>query len=159
MAKKLPRHKDGTKVAIDWHGTFETKVNGRDGVPSSHVRGLWDLQEAGYRTVLLSFCGPRREKEVKEKLSYLPCRFQETMFTRSRTGWGGKVELRKAQGINIIVDDNAEIIYEAWQHGMEVMPIKTPWCYWSSKWYSEQGIHAYESFEEVAEHLAKFSFP
>ena len=81
---------------------------------------------------------------MKEKLSYLPCRFQETMFTRNRTGWGGKVELCKAQGINIIVDDNAEIIYEAWQHGMEVMPIKTPWCYWSSKWYSEQGIHAYE---------------
>ena len=159
MAKKLPRHKDGTKVAIDWHGTFETKVNGRDDVPSSHVRGLWDLQEAGYHTVLLSYCGPRREKEVKEKISYLPCRFQETMFTRNRTGWGGKVELCKAQGINIIVDDNAEIIYEAWQHGMEVMPIKTPWCYWSSKWYSEQGIHAYESFEEVAEHLAKFSFP
>ena len=159
MAKKVPRHKDGTKVAIDWHGTFETKVNGRDDVPSSHVRGLWDLQEAGYHAVLLSYCGPRREKEVKEKLSYLPCRFQETMFTRNRTGWGGKVELCKAQGINIIVDDNAEIIYEAWQHGMEVMPIKTPWCYWSSKWYSEQGIHAYESFEEVAEHLAKFSFP
>ena len=38
MAKKLPRHEDGTKVAIDWHGTFETKVNGRDAVPSSHVR-------------------------------------------------------------------------------------------------------------------------
>ena len=157
LAKKLPRHKDGTKLAIDWHATFEIKVDGTDQVPSSHVRGLWDLQEAGYRTILLSFCGKRREEEVKQKLYYLPCRFEEAMFTRSRTGRGGKVEQALENCINIIIDDNADIIYEAWQHGKEVMPIKTN-CQWSARWYREQGIYAYESFEEVANYLAKFTF-
>ena len=71
LATKLPRHKDGTKLAIDWHATFEIKVEGTDQVPSSHVRGLWDLQDAGYRTILLSFGGKRREEEVKQKPYYL----------------------------------------------------------------------------------------
>ena len=53
-------------MAIDWHGVFQISEWGQDKVRDSHIAALWDLQAEGFENHLVSYCGWKREQEVKE---------------------------------------------------------------------------------------------
>ena len=79
------------KIAIDWHGVFEVKRNGRDVIPDSHIRALWDLEGDGWRTTLLSYAGWKREQEVRAKLREI-----HVSFDALEKGQAGKEKLLNA---------------------------------------------------------------
>ena len=88
-------------MAIDWHGVFQITEWGQDKVPDSHIAALWDLQAAGFENHLVSYCGWKREQEVKEWAESLPVNFDAEHFCRQRCGGGGKVEYALKKGIDI----------------------------------------------------------
>ena len=109
------------KIAVDWHGAFEVKRNGRDVIPGSHIRALWDLEGDGWHTTLLSYAGCRREQEVRAKLNEMH------VFVRERTSSMGKAAKALEKGITHIIDDNGDILWESLEKGLEFLPAMGKW--------------------------------
>ena len=94
---------------------------GGDKIPPSHIAALWDLQAAGYRNHLVSYCGAKREQEVRQWLGKLPVQFDEEHFCRQRCGPGGKVEYALKKGIDIVLVNRLG--------GMEERPVGDAKCH------------------------------
>ena len=151
--KEPLQKKAKTPVAIDWHGVFQITEWGQDKVPDSHIAALWDLQPPGFENHLVSFCKWKREQEVREWLRKLPVNFDAEHFCRERCGEGGKVEYALKKGIDIVIDDNSSILWEAYKKGLWVMPIAT-W-HEDHSYFQKQGVAVYNDFVEAAQALIR----
>lgn len=128
------RMKPHKKVAVDWYQTIRLK----DGVPREHIQALKKLKLCGWEVTLMSFCGDKREQEVRGEIFDLRHEFvfDFVCFTRSKCGYNGKFQTCKRQGINYLIDDNESILWESSQGGMWVYPIETQyqrhsWSRWT----------------------------
>ena len=129
-AKPKPPLGKVKKIAVDWHGVSEMKRNGRDVIPDSHIRALWDLEGDGWHTTLLSYAGWRREQEVRAKVNEMHVSFDEIIFVKERTGSMGKAAKALEKGITHIIDDNGDILWESLEKGLEILPVMSKWDMW-----------------------------
>jgi len=74
-------------------------------------------------------------------------------FCRQRCGGGGKVEYALKKGIDIAIDDNSSILWEAYKKGLWVMPIAT-W-HEDHSYFQKQGVTVYNDFVEAAQALIR----
>ena len=140
------------KIAVDWHGVFEVKRNGRDVIPDSHIRALWDLEGDGWHTTLLSYAGWKREQQVRAKLNEMHVSFDEIIFVRERTGSSGKAAKALEKGITHIIDDNGDILWESLEKGLEILPVMSKW---DERWWAptSKGIASHYDFPAAVKAL------
>ena len=110
------------RVAIDWYNTI--KLPHRP-PPPENVAALKKLQAHGYELTLMSFCGYKRELEVKKEAWDLGINWKDMRFTREKAGPYGKVELCQWLNIGTIIDDEDEVAWEAEQKGFPYLAIRT----------------------------------
>ena len=86
-------------LCIDWYQT-------------QNIRALHSLQENEFSLVLCSFCGQKREREVRhfdEELERVgETRFERKLFTRDPLGKRGKCYAAMSQKCGIIIDDRSD---------------------------------------------------
>ena len=130
------RLKPNKKVAVDWFQTIRLK----GGVPSSHIEALKKLKQCGWEVTLMSFCGHKREQEVRGEIHAFrhEFTFDRLCFTRSKCGNNGKFQTCREWMINYLIDDDESILWESSQGGLWVYPIETysqshSWCRWTYK--------------------------
>ena len=140
------------KIAVDWHGVFEVKRNGRDVIPDSHIRALWDLEGDGWHTTLLSYAGWKREQQVRAKLNEMHVSFDEIIFVRERTGSSGKAAKALEKGITHIIDDNGDILWESLEKRLEILPVMSKW---DEHWWAptSKGIASHYDFPAAVKAL------
>ena len=117
------RLKPNKKVAVDWYQT--TRLKG--GVPWENIKALQKLQFCGWEVTLVSYCGKRRELEVREEIYAMrhDFIFDRLCFTRSKCGMTGKCAKAQELGINYVIDDDSEIFWECFGRGKWVYPVRT----------------------------------
>lgn len=128
------------RVAIDFHNCLEVW----NSVSPQNVKALQLMQANGYDVFLCSFCGHKREEEVRKHIASLPFTFNGLKFCRQRVGEGGKAEWCQQNSIGHLFDDTKEILEDAMKKGIEVWPIKTR--HEDHQWAQ----HSYESFHKAA---------
>jgi len=140
------------KIAVGWHGVFEVKRNGRDVIPDSHIRALWDLEGDGWHTTLLSYAGWKREQQVRAKLNEMHVSFDEIIFVKERTGSSGKAAKALEKGITHIIDDNGDILWESLEKGLEILPVMSKW---DEHWWAptSKGIASHYDFPAAVKAL------
>ena len=106
------------RLCIDWHQTLA--INSR--VPAQNIRALQALQEHEFSLLLCSFCGYKREKEVRHFAEELErvgeLRFERKLFTRDPLGKRGKCYAAMSQKCGIIIDDRSDVCKEALTKGL-----------------------------------------
>ena len=124
--RKTNRH----RIAVDWFNT--TYLASCNGVPPQNVEALQKLNSHGFNLVLLSYCGWKREQEVKYLAWGLPVPWA-LHFTRSKAGVDGKCAWLEHLHCGRIIDDDVEVLWEAQEKGYQYYAIQTPkkrheWC-------------------------------
>ena len=152
LEKRVKQAEAVKKIAVDWHGVFEVKRNGRDVIPDSHIRALWDLEGDGWHTTLLSYAGWNREQQVRAKLNQMHVSFDEIIFVRERTGSKGKAAKALEKGITHIIDDNGDILWESLEKGLEILPAMSKW---DEHWWAptSKGIASHYDFPAAVKAL------
>ena len=110
------------RVAIDWYNTIKLPYRPP---PPENVDALKKLQAHGYELILMSFCGYKREQEVREEAGSLGISWKDMRFTREKAGPHGKVELCKWLNIGTIIDDEDEVVWEVERMGLPYYAIRT----------------------------------
>ena len=116
------------RIAIDWFNT--TYLARCNGVPPMNVEALQKLHSHGFDLLLFSYCGWKREQEVKSLAWGLPVALH---FTRQKAGEEGKCAWMEHLHCGKTIDDDVEVLWEAEQHGLQYYAIQTPkkrhqWC-------------------------------
>lgn len=116
--------KKGT-VMVDYHLTLEVVGS----IPPSNCLAMEKLLDQGYEVVICSYCFQRREVEVRTALSNQPRydRLDNLLFTRARTGAGGKGEMMQAVKARALFDDHPGVLQEGLGLGLDVYAIRTRW--------------------------------
>ena len=125
--RKTNRH----RIAVDWFNT--TYLARCNGVPPENVEALQKLNSHGFDLVLLSYCGWRREQEVKSLAWQLPVPWEALHFTRAKAGVDGKCAWLEHLHCGRIIDDDVDVLWEAQEKGYQYYAIQTPkkrheWC-------------------------------
>ena len=116
---------------MDWFNT--TYLARCNGVPPQNVEALQKLHSHGFDLVLLSYCGWRREQEVKSLAWGLPVPWEALHFTREKAGVDGKCACLEHLHCGRIIDDDVEVLWEAEEKGYQYYAIQTnkkrhEWC-------------------------------
>ena len=143
------------KVAIDWRGTM---ANDDNFVRPSTLVAIEKLLAAGCEVYILSYAFDKRQAETRGFAQALPIwdKLSGCLFTKKKTGPGGKAILCKKVGIEALFDDNADIMMECWNEHVWPFPIKT---FHSHSPLEKGSLHFVEAKDTLEEAIDLFLSP
>ena len=116
--QKSPKY----RVCVDW---FNTIYLAGKGVPDENAAALRKLISRGYDVFLLSFCGHKREQEVRALAQEMDVRWSGLHFTRAKDGPWGKAAFARWLGCHIVIDDDESVLWECHMQGFQYHAIQT----------------------------------
>ena len=110
-------------VMIDFHNTLETG----DKITAENHAAVEQLLLTQHQVTICSWCFQKREQEVRQTLQGQTWfgELSEVLCIQQRTGHGGKAKICLDKGIQVLMDDAADICKEAFEKGLDVYPIQT----------------------------------
>ena len=108
---------------IDFHNTLETG----DKITAENHAAVEQLLLTQHQVTICSWCFQKREQEVRQTLQGQTWfgELSEVLCIQQRTGHGGKAKICLDKGIQVLMDDAADICKEAFEKGLDVYPIQT----------------------------------
>ena len=116
--QKSPKY----RVCVDW---FNTIYLLGQGVPDENAAALRNLISRGYDVFLLSYCGHRREQEVRALAQQMDVRWSGLHFTRAKDGPWGKAAFARWLNCHIVIDDDESVLWECHMQGFQYHAIQT----------------------------------